>query len=187
MPGQQHDDASSAVSTGRIKELIAEHYTALTAIAYAAARGPSAPDLLHDCIARMVAKESTFEVPSGTGEDKAFLAWFGRVLHNRAIDHQRRDMRARRHSVELDTIPTDYLPGQPALQGEAFACREALAILDRELKPSSRRIIDLMILQGKRYQDVAAELGIAIGTIKSRLYRAREEATVILARHDFTL
>ena len=47
-----------------------------------------------------------------------------------------------------------------------------------DLKPRDRRILRLVVIEGKRYRDVARELNIAIGTVKSGLSRVRR----VLAR-----
>lgn len=65
-----------------------------------------------------------------------------------------------------DTGPTDA-PGRLRARWKAVAPR-----VDR-LPPRQRRVVELRFREGMRYADIADSLGIPIGTVRSRLARAR--------------
>lgn len=132
-----------------------------------------AQDLLQDAFLRAFQKLDRFRGGS------SFYTWLYRIAVNLALSGRRR----RRGAVRLaegcrgdpldpadDTEQTD--PTRPAEQAE----RDALVqrALDA-LAPDHRAVVVLKDLDGLRYEQVAAVLGVPIGTVRSRLHRARCE------------
>lgn len=62
-------------------------------------------------------------------------------------------------------------PGAEAQQNE-FVTRVAECM--DQLKPEHARILTLRNVQNRSYEEIAEELGLSIGTVKSRIHRARE-------------
>ncbi len=109
-----------------------------------------------------------------------FRAWLLRIATNRCYDVLR--ARGRRPADSLDAEPFEIEPvwsagGKPDETPEAFALRGELAILlERALTalPEEQRLVVLLAdVQGCDYHEVAAATGAALGTVKSRLSRAR--------------
>ncbi|MDQ3693708.1 MAG: sigma-70 family RNA polymerase sigma factor [Chloroflexota bacterium] len=117
----------------------------------------------------------------------AFRPWLFRIAANRAHDLLR--VRARRPAASLDAEPFEREPiwstHSPAGEApEAHALRRELAVhLERALAalPDDQRLVVLLSdLQGFDYQEIAATTGAALGTVKSRLSRARARLRQIL-------
>ncbi len=110
----------------------------------------------------------------------SFRSWLFTIVANLARDELRR--RARRPQTSLDAARDD--PDRPDLDPadteplpEAIAeqdeLRRALEAALRELPDDWREIVLLSDVHGMDYQEIATTTGLALGTVKSRLSRAR--------------
>lgn len=126
-----------------------------------------------------------FENIADFRERSGFYTWIFRVAVNLALSHQRKA--ARRHTVSLDAergatgTQAEALvrqvghasrddPARTASESELQGCVvRALQALDDD----HRAVIVLRDLEGLDYQEIAEVLDIRLGTVKSRLHRAR--------------
>jgi RNA polymerase sigma-70 factor (ECF subfamily) len=83
-------------------------------------------------------------------------AWLAIIAKSRAIDRRRRH----RDHVSFDETSHEALAG--------YALRIAL----QSLTPRRRQLIDLAFFQGLSHQELADEIGMRLGTVKSHLRRA---------------
>lgn len=102
--------------------------------------------------------------------ESSFYTWLYRLARNRAIDLLAR-RRPRAMAMDHDTGPTnDATPSQATARAELVAAvQSALQRLPAEM----REIILLRDFDQLDYDAIASALGIAGGTVKSRLSRAR--------------
>ncbi|QYU69494.1 sigma-70 family RNA polymerase sigma factor [Leptolyngbya sp. 15MV] len=122
-----------------------------------------ADDLVQAAVTSALAAKASFE--PGTN----FRAWMTRILRNRF----RSNMRARRETVEIDDAPAAAFArsGRQEERIEIAELRRHLARL-----PADQRLALLMItVQQKSYEEVSSELGVAVGTLKCRVFRARRQ------------
>ena len=78
--------------------------------------------------------------------------------------------------------PSEFArPGSALERSEEDA--EVLAALTR-LSPEHKAVLVLKDLEGQRYEDIAAILDVPIGTVRSRLHRARLELRDLLHREE---
>ncbi|NUB26656.1 sigma-70 family RNA polymerase sigma factor [Azospirillum brasilense] len=122
----------------------------------------AAEDLVQDCLERALRNADKFE--PGTNLE----AWLMTILKHLFFTECR--CRHRRPQVELDEYDGVIPPPQIARValdevGEAI----------RALPPRQRDLIQLVTIDGVSYQDAANRLGVPVGTIRSRLSRAREQ------------
>lgn len=103
-----------------------------------------------------------------------FSTWLLRIARNAAVDEQRR--RAQRQRL-TEALPSPRLAPDASLGTEV---RTAMA----SLPPSLREAFVLVEVFGQRYQDAAAVLGVPVGTVKSRVHRARVELVRWFAADD---
>lgn len=108
-----------------------------------------------------------------TGE-APLAAWAMRLSRNLCIDHYRRMRRERRSSSVPDEILA-LMPAADDVQEEAQRREEIQAVYGAlaELPEESAEVVLLRDLQGWTMEEIAAYLGVPLGTIKSRLHRAR--------------
>ncbi len=139
--------------------------------------------LLRDAASAEDATQDTF-VKAWTSLDQyrggMFRPWLLRIASNRCYDLLR--ARGRRPADSLDAQPYEIEPewtsqAQQAEHPENFATRRELSFhLERALAtlPEDQRLaVILADVQGYGYEEVAAVTGVALGTVKSRISRAR--------------
>src|SRR6188508_247338 len=106
----------------------------------------------------------------GLRDPDRFDAWLHRLTVNACLDIARH---RRRRVIEVELDPID-MPDVVDMAG-ALADREIVDSAMRRLDESGRAIVVLHYFLGMPLTDVAATLGIPIGTVKSRLHRALGE------------
>lgn len=114
----------------------------------------------------------------------SFYTWLHRIAFNTAIDLQRRKKRTKNHVGNVETIDSSEsgdrqveTPASIVIAKETVSqVQLALARLDAE----RRNIIVLRDLQGIDYAEIASMLDIPVGTVRSRLHRARIELREIM-------
>lgn len=100
----------------------------------------------------------------------AFGAWALRILANKARDWVRRE-RSRRAVVKR--IAEDPLP--PAEPDEPPDDLRRVRVALAELAPDKRALLRRHYLEGQSVREIASHLGIPPGTVKSRLFNARND------------
>lgn len=141
-----------------------------------------AEDAAQDALVRVCSSLPEFE-----GRSK-FSTWVYRIASNRCLDLLR--SKSSRVEDSLDALAEAH-DGEETIaaqaQGEGdfsgpladrMLVEEALSKLDAQ----SRSILMLREVSGLAYDEISEALGIPEGTVKSRLFRAREDMMVILRR-----
>ena len=95
---------------------------------------------------------------------RSFGAWMRRIATNAALDQLRS---ASRRGMWRTT--NDSLPAPAAPDGEM---NNAIATAFRRLAPELQLVAILALVEEQPYAEIAAALGVPIGTIKSRVFRA---------------
>jgi RNA polymerase sigma-70 factor (ECF subfamily) len=123
----------------------------------------AADDLVQDCLERALRKRYLWQ-PGGR-----LRAWLFRILY-RTYLNDRASARARREVTTPDAgASLTEFPAQEA----HVQCHDVLAVVD-ELPPEQRDALLLMALEGPSYREAARIFEINVGTLRSRLARARE-------------
>lgn len=102
--------------------------------------------------------------------DSAFSSWLHRIAINAVLADHRAEQRrtARVFGTEDPTVFESPAPSAPA--GTALDLEQAVAALP----PQARAVFVLHDVEGWRHEEIAAELGVAVGTTKAQLHRARK-------------
>jgi RNA polymerase sigma-70 factor (ECF subfamily) len=123
-----------------------------------------ADDLVQECLARAIAKIHTWQ--PGTN----LRAWLFVILRNCHIDEIRRSRR-------MDSVE-DKVADEPSLT--TLANQETRLVLSEvrdaflALSEEQREVLLLVVIEGLPYEEAAAILGTPVGTVRSRLSRARQ-------------
>ena len=129
-----------------------------------------------DCVQETMLK-AWRQLPRFRGEC-SLESWLYRICVSCCLDFLRR--KGRRAEESADALAEKgFDPADPAPQPEeAAALREEKAALMRDidqLPPPMREALILNVLEGRTYEETAALTGVSLGTVKSRLNRAREK------------
>ena len=143
-----------------------------------------AADLAQDAFLRAWRALSDFQGESG------FSTWLYRLTRNLCIDFLRREKR--RHSIvsisslddEEGPRPTD-VPDRRFTPENELERRELRAAVGRglaQLSDEHRQVLALREVEGLSYAEIADALGLEVGTVKSRIARARSVLRTILLK-----
>jgi RNA polymerase sigma-70 factor (ECF subfamily) len=128
-----------------------------------------AEDLVQDCLERALRNRDRFE--PGTN----LHAWLFTILRNLHYTNYSRERRLCRTELSEDMrteAPTQDWRIQLREVGEAM----------EKLTPEHGQVIQMVAIEGGSYQDAAAELQVSVGTIRSRLSRARTQLRSVQSR-----
>lgn len=133
-----------------------------------------ADDLVQDCIERALRRQDSLQDPARLG------AWLLAILHNLHLSNLRR-ARRRGPALAVDSLADDLaLSAPPEDRGEIRNFVRAMETLSED----HRQILLLVGLEGLTYREIADLLEVPIGTVMSRLARARERLRIALEGGD---
>ena len=106
-------------------------------------------------------------------------------MNNLFIDEQRRFARRRMHTVEEGFLPGDGLEGlagseDPVRDNQRLEKLKQLDLALAQLSDEHRVIVLLHDTEGYKLSEIHEVIGIPVGTVKSRLHRARARLREIL-------
>jgi RNA polymerase sigma-70 factor (ECF subfamily) len=104
-------------------------------------------------------------------EDRSFHSWVLTISKNHCIDYYRKNKRnMMRQELDENTSVSDHTPEDSTIRdADISALREKMAHLD----PDLRIMLIMRDIQDYSYQDIAENLKIPLGTVKSRINRGR--------------
>ena len=131
-------------------------------------------DLLQDTTLKALANEDKYV------ENTNFKGWVFTIMRNIFINNYRR---ATRTSITNDTSENQYQLNQQKEAGcqspeDTYAVKEVTAAI--MAFPPTYRIPFTMHLAGYHYLEIAKEMNLPVGTVKSRIYYARQRLRVLL-------
>ena len=112
-----------------------------------------------------------------------FTTWLFQVTKNRVLDELRASERRPRALVALDDAPPLEVVDAPAEQVETI---EALWVAVEALSTDLKMALLLRDVVGLSYNEIADSLDTTLATVKWRIFKAREEVQLSLARSGFT-
>lgn len=127
-----------------------------------------ADDLVHDTVVKALAGRQSFQL--GTN----LAAWLFRIQRNEFISGIRRQ----RPTVPVDSTVAESL-SHPPHQESGLIMREFLTAFSK-LAPTQREALLLAVVEGQPYDVIAAHTGVSVGTVKSRISRARDRLEHLL-------
>ncbi len=129
----------------------------------------AADDLVQDTLERAWSRIAQWRA----GSD--LRAWLFGIMHNLRVDQLRRNGLP---TTSLDEEEVAEVPVRPT-QSDLLEVMDLESAL-RQLPDEQREVLLLVALEEMSYADIAASLGIPIGTVMSRLSRGRERLRVVM-------
>jgi RNA polymerase sigma-70 factor (ECF subfamily) len=132
---------------------------------------------------------NAYQSLAGFKGDSQFFTWLYRIAVNTAISHKRKQ----RLTFSIDGGRNGQARVEPLDTSDAGRPGEALERAEEErrvqralnrLSPEHREVLILKDLEGEKYEAMAERLGVPIGTIRSRLHRARSELRELLEQEE---
>lgn len=155
------------------EDIVRQHRRKVFNIAYKfTGRHDEAEDLTQDIFLKIFKSLHTFDRRAN------FQTWLVSVSRNLCIDHYR-SVRKERETIDRDVDAgelTPAAPGQSAYQ--ALEQRDRVDLLRKamaELPPTLREAVVKRDIQELSYQEIADQLSLPEGTVKSRINRGRTE------------
>lgn len=134
----------------------------------------NADDLVQACLERAIAKQESFE--HGTN----LKGWLFTILRNLHINECRRTAR---WESEADPADLEDLFPAAASQMNSLALREFIDAFQR-LREDERTLLMMVAVEGCSYEDAAGILDVPVGTVRSRLSRARGHLRELLGEGE---
>jgi RNA polymerase sigma-70 factor (ECF subfamily) len=186
-PRTIRDQGTSAVSAGgtavdaraSFEDLVRDHASRVYRLAYGLTGNPhDAEDLTQNVFDRVIRSLASYKPGN-------FDGWMYRITVNLFRDQLRRNQRLRLEPLREDTIDRQaarQLSPEQAVSEPAFDddVRDALAALH----PGVRVTVLLRDVDGLTYDEIAAALGVARGTVGSRIHRGRAQLRTALAHRS---
>ena len=135
-----------------------------------------ADDLIQDTLARALAKQHLWQ------EGTNLRAWLFTLMHNLNVNLVRQSMREGMTVDVEDVSATLVANTDPTASCQLRELEMAIARLPVE----QREVVLLIGLEGIRYDEAAEILHVPIGTVRSRLSRARETLRLLFERDEQT-
>ena len=124
----------------------------------------TADDLVQDCLERAISRWHQRRA------DGNVRTWLFTILHNLAINRMRQTARRGPH-IPVEDADDTALAGDP-MQESGLHQRDIVDAVDR-LPEDQRAVLLLISVEDMSYADAAKTLGVPLGTVMSRLSRAR--------------
>lgn len=145
-------------------------------------RTDDADDLLQETFIKVFLNLDKYDTAFTFGQ------WIYTIARNTFIDFVRR----RRDDLFIDAAPTGTATGlnsasQEATPEERFIARQRGAQLEQHLakmSPRYRQLIELRFFREYSYEEIAAELGLPLGTVKTQIHRARAQLCSLITASD---
>lgn len=114
--------------------------------------------------------------------------WLVRIARNRALDRLRASTAAREESLDAparegDDAPREYADPVQTAPSEDIEGREMAGVLHKaldRLDPPHRTALLLRYADGLSYADIAAAMGVHIGTVMSRLFNGKRKLRALV-------
>ena len=133
-----------------------------------------ADDLVQDCLEAALSKRASLQDPA------KLRSWLFSILNNFFLMRLRSEAR-RGQTLQIEDF-ADSLAASASSDDRQLARDLARAM--GKLSAEHRQILLLLNVEGYGYQEVADTLGIPIGTVMSRLARARRRLRALLEGHE---
>lgn len=149
---------------------------ALSRFAHSLTRNPdAASDLVQDCVERALRKAHLFDGANLNG-------WLFTMCRRIFLNQLRQKKKFQHSQASLDDVGPAVAATAHTQEIHVYCSEVANAFMD--LSGSDRRILSMAVIGGLKYTEISNALDIPLGTVRSRLSRARSKLARSLGAED---
>lgn len=130
-----------------------------------------AEDVVQEAFTKMYINAGKFQKVEGA----QFSSWAYRIVINTALTHYAKKKRERGHTAELDEEIWALIPDKNLRQFEKKELEDLVASVLTRMPEAFARALSSFLIDGKSQEEMAAEEGVSVGAIKTRVHRAKKE------------
>ena len=164
------------------EELYARYSSAAYGLAFRVIGQESlAQDVVHDSFLAMWKAPGAFDPARGS-----FRTFFLSLVHHRAVDTVRREERLRRRTARMNPGPAqDEDVAEDIVEEAWLAKRRAMVVTALDgLPPEQRKVLELAYFGGFTQAQIAEQLSVPLGTVKTRTLAAMRKLQRALTERD---
>ena len=132
-------------------------------------------DIAQDCWQTIMAKLNTLEKPS------SFKSWALRIVYNKSLDVLRQQSKDRLKETKIENLQVAV--GEDYKENNEL--KEALLKAIKRLPEQQQIVVRLFYTEDYSLKEMSELLHISIGTVKSRLFHAREKLKTIIKKNNY--
>lgn len=131
----------------------------------------AAEDIVQEAFTKIYLNAGKFKKREGA----QFSSWGYRIVINTALTHYARRKRRSGGEVALDDEIWALIPDRNLRQFERRELEDLVASVLRRMPAPLQRALTAFFLEGKSQEEIAAEEGLSVGAVKTRVHRAKRE------------
>lgn len=132
-------------------------------------------DIAQDCWQTIMAKLDTLEKPS------SFKSWALRIVYNKSLDVLRQQSKNRLKETKIENLQVAEIDDY----NENIELKEKLLKAIQHLPEQQQMVVRLFYTEDYSLKEISKLLHISEGTVKSRLFHAREKLKQTLKKHKY--
>ncbi len=169
------------VNDRKSQKLLYEHYYgfAFKVVYRYIYRYEKVADVVNDGYVKVFRNFSLFVCTPGNEPERGLMAWIKRIMVNTAIDELRKT-----HLVpEIGNLPDMNVNAADQHSGadNGLLYKELVDEI-KKLPPVYRAVFNMYVIDGYTHAEIAAQLGVSVGTSKSNLFKARAFLQKVIKR-----
>lgn len=145
-------------------------------------RYETAVDVVHDGFLKVFRNFSRFQAGSYEDLEPMLLGWMRTIMIHTAIDQLRKSAFVPESGIIPETVWNETSGGTGS--DETVLYKELVREI-KKLPPAYRTVFNMYVIDGFTHAEIAAHLGISVGTSKSNLSKARVYLQKILRSNDW--
>lgn len=130
-----------------------------------------AEDIVQEAFTKIYLNAAKFKKQEGA----QFSSWAWRILINTSLTHYAKLKRERGSRQEMEPEILELIPDKNLRQFEKKEFSDEIASVLTRMPEPLARALSTFFLEGKSQEQIAAEEGVSVGAIKTRVHRAKRE------------
>ncbi len=132
-----------------------------------------AAEVLNDAFMKVFANIEKYD------SNRPFKPWLRRIIVNTAINTYHRNQRSIQE-VDFESVEHKTSREETVLSGMSY---DEIIEMVQQLSPAYRTVFNLYVIEGFKHREIADMLGIAVGTSKSNLAKAKQNLQTIVEKN----